>query len=68
MTLKARDTIRLLFGAFFADVERMPSAHAARARKAAEADGAAGTARVVADYVAGMTDRFALQMRDALLE
>jgi dGTPase len=66
MTQNARSTIRQLFAAFFADVGRMPSTHAARARKAAETDGAAGTARVVADYIAGMTDRFALQTREAL--
>ena len=68
MTQRARETIRLLFDAFCADVTRMPDAHAERARKAAAAEGAAGTARVVADYIAGMTDRFAQQTRESLLE
>jgi dGTPase len=68
MTQQARETVRALFAAFTADLARLPSAHAARARAAARADGAAGAARVVADYIAGMTDRFALQTRDALLE
>jgi dGTPase len=44
----------------------MPEEHAARARAAAAAGDASGAARVVADYIAGMTDRFALQTRDAL--
>jgi dGTPase len=49
-----------------ADHERMPEEHAERAREAAARSGTAGAARVVADYIAGMTDRFALQTRDAL--
>jgi dGTPase len=44
----------------------MPEEHAARARAAEATGGTAQAARVVADYVAGMTDRFALQTRDAL--
>jgi dGTPase len=44
----------------------MPDEHAERARAAAESGDQAGAARVVADYIAGMTDRFALQTRDAL--
>ena len=40
-------------------------ARGARQALAAAGD-AAGAARVVADYIAGMTDRFALQTRDAL--
>jgi len=49
-----------------ADHARMPEEHATRARDAAAQHGPAAAARVVADYVAGMTDRFALQTRDAL--
>ncbi|HLF12582.1 MAG TPA: deoxyguanosinetriphosphate triphosphohydrolase, partial [Gammaproteobacteria bacterium] len=39
---------------------------AERARNAARQHDAAGAARVVADYIAGMTDRFALQTREGL--
>ena len=46
--------------------ERMPEEHAALAKAAAAAGDDDGAARVVADYIAGMTDRFALQTRDAL--
>jgi dGTP triphosphohydrolase len=44
----------------------MPDEHSARAAELAAGGDAAGAARVVADYIAGMTDRFALQTRDAL--
>jgi dGTPase len=66
MTEQAHDTVRFLFAALTAHPERMPAEHAARARAAAERGGAAAAARVVADYIAGMTDRFALQTRAAL--
>jgi dGTPase len=66
MTEQAHDTVKLLFAALTADYARMPDEHAARAKELAAAGDAAGAARVVADYVAGMTDRFALQTRDAL--
>jgi dGTPase len=63
MTAQAHDTVTFLFTALSADFKRMPDEHAARAAAAGDA---AGAARVVADYIAGMTDRFALQTRDAL--
>jgi dGTP triphosphohydrolase len=49
-----------------ADHDRMPEEHAGSAKAAALAGDAAAAARVVADYIAGMTDRFALQTREAL--
>ena len=66
MTEQARDTVRLLFESLTADYSRMPEEHAANARELAAAGDEAGAARVVADYIAGMTDRFALQTRDTL--
>ena len=66
MTQQAQETVRFLFEALTANYDRMPEEHAARAKGAAESHGPGGAARVVADYVAGMTDRFALQTRDAL--
>jgi dGTPase len=66
MTAQAHETVRFLFDAFMADYDRMPEEHADLAKASAEAGDAGGAARVVADYVAGMTDRFALQTRDAL--
>ena len=66
MTDRARETIRLLFEAFDADYTRMPPKHAARAEAALARAGKAGAARVIADYIAGMTDRFALNAAEAL--
>ena len=66
MTQQAHETVRFLFEALMGDYGRMPDEHAARARAAADSGDAAAAARVVADYIAGMTDRFALQTRDAL--
>jgi dGTPase len=66
MTEQARATIRYLFESLTADYGRMPEEHAANAKKLAAAGDEIGAARVVADYIAGMTDRFALQTREAL--
>lgn len=66
MTAMARETITELFEAFMSDYGRMPAEHAERAVAEQHKHGRAGGARVVADYVAGMTDRFALQTREAL--
>ena len=46
-----------LFGAFMADPSRLPEEWAAECGKPDDAK----TARAVCDYIAGMTDRFALQ-------
>jgi dGTPase len=66
MTEQAQETVRWLFETLSADYALMPDEHAQRARAAAESGDEAAAARVVADYIAGMTDRFALQTRDAL--
>jgi dGTPase len=66
MTQQAQATVRFLFDELSSDYTRMPEEHAAMAKAAAAAGNEAGAARVVADYIAGMTDRFALQTRDAL--
>jgi dGTPase len=66
MTDRAQDVVRELFAAFMADRSRLPAEHAERARRMEEKDGESGRARAIADYIAGMTDRFALQTRDTL--
>jgi len=53
---KARRIVRELFEALFGDLRLLPPEFQAAAVKA---DGDTGRARVVADYVAGMTDRYA---------
>jgi dGTPase len=66
MTQQAQETVRWLFEQLSDDYSRMPDEHAELARAAAARGDRAAAARVVADYIAGMTDRFALQTRDAL--
>ena len=66
MTERARGVVSKLFETFLEDYERMPVEHARRAADAHEEAGVAAAARVVSDYVAGMTDRFALQTHEAL--
>jgi dGTPase len=60
MTSKARRIVRELFNAFFEDVNLMPSEHRDLAVRAEAGLGALGRARAVADYIAGMTDRYAI--------
>ena len=60
MTSKARRIVRELFNAFFEDVNLMPTEHRDLAARAEGGLGAHGRARAVADYIAGMTDRYAI--------
>jgi dGTPase len=60
MTSKARRVLKELFDAFFADVSLMPAEHRDVANQAESEHGAGGRARAVADYIAGMTDRYAI--------
>jgi dGTPase len=50
-----------LFEGFMSDVERMPAEHREAAAALEATSGRAGRARAVADYIAGMTDRYAFQ-------
>jgi dGTPase len=60
MTAKAQRVVRELFEAFFNDPALMPDEHEATGTRLESARGPAGRARAVADYIAGMTDRYAL--------
>jgi dGTPase len=60
MTRKARTVVTELFGAFMEDLLLMPDEHRQTAQRLEAAQGKAGRARSVADYVAGMTDRYAI--------
>ena len=57
----AAQVLRSLFEAFLRDVTRMPADHRDAALALEAVLGKAGRARAVADYVAGMTDRYAFQ-------
>jgi len=60
MTAKAQRVIRELFDAFFGDPGLLPEEHKATVSRLEMLQGAAGRARAVADYIAGMTDRYAI--------
>jgi dGTPase len=60
MTSKARRVVAQLFEAFLEDPGLMPDEHRATAERLALAHGPTGRARAVADYIAGMTDRYAI--------
>jgi len=68
MTSKARRVVQQLFEAFFKDVSLMPPEYRDTALHAETAHGAAGRARAVADYIAGMTDRYAILEHRRLFE
>ncbi|MBI2236891.1 MAG: deoxyguanosinetriphosphate triphosphohydrolase [Magnetospirillum sp.] len=64
MTSKGRRVIKDLFGLLFAEPECLPPEW----RRLADRPGTPKTARVVADYIAGMTDRFALDEHRRLFD
>ncbi|MED5536079.1 MAG: deoxyguanosinetriphosphate triphosphohydrolase [Pseudomonadota bacterium] len=66
MTEQAHEIISVLFETFQGDYECMPPEYAQRAQQACDKFGTAAAARIVSDYIAGMTDRFALQAHEAL--
>jgi len=59
MTRKAHQVIEALFKAFMQDIRLLPPEHQRYVRKAQLETGENGQARVISDYVAGMTDRYA---------
>lgn len=67
MTGEAADTVRQLFSFYMDDATLLPESHRARACAEGSDNGTNGRARVVADYIAGMTDRFALSEHRRLI-
>jgi dGTPase len=61
MTLKARRIVRELFEAFLADRRILPPDFQSHLAALEQQEGDTGAARGVADYIAGMTDRFAIK-------
>ena len=64
MTGKAAETITVLFECYMNDLTLLPDSHQRRVDK--ENPGKHSQARVIADYIAGMTDRFALKEHERL--
>ncbi len=56
---EARSTLKTLFETYLKEPNRLPAEHQLLVSRADAEGGIAARARVVADYVAGMTDRFA---------
>ncbi|HTV96819.1 MAG TPA: deoxyguanosinetriphosphate triphosphohydrolase [Steroidobacteraceae bacterium] len=68
MTSKARRVMIALFQAFMDDPGLMPPEHAANAARLGAQHGESGRARAVADYIAGMTDRYAISEHSRLFD
>ena len=68
MTSKARRVLQQLFEAFLKDPKLMPGEYRDLAIQNEDAHGTTGRARVVADYIAGMTDRYAILEHRRLFE
>ena len=66
MTMKSRRTLRELFEVYVNDPGLLPADHQARAGQLADDRPESGLQRAVADYVAGMTDRFAISEHERL--
>ncbi|MDP9139623.1 MAG: deoxyguanosinetriphosphate triphosphohydrolase [Pseudomonadota bacterium] len=66
--VKAKRVVRELFAALFEDPRLLPPDFHATAKQMETQDGADGRARAVADYIAGMTDRFALDEYERLFD
>ena len=68
MTSKAQRTLTALFDAFMHEPRLLKPAHQAKIKQLEAEDGDSGRARVVADYIAGMTDRYAITEYRRLFE
>jgi dGTPase len=60
MTIKARRVVQQLFDALAGEIRLLPEEYRDAAQRATARDGVSGRVRVVADYIAGMTDRYAI--------
>jgi len=67
MTENARRMVQGLFKAYFEEPSRLPVEFVARVEQEEKQKGASGRARIVADYIAGMTDRYATKEHQRLL-
>lgn len=68
MNVKSQRVIRELFEAFFADPRLLPPQQQELLAERERDAGEAGRARAVADYVAGMTDRYAIAEHERLFD
>nr|CAA6800278.1 MAG: Deoxyguanosinetriphosphate triphosphohydrolase (EC [uncultured Thiotrichaceae bacterium] len=67
-TWRAQQIIEALFTVFMNDVRLLPAKHQQFARAMHKEQGDAGQARAIADYIAGMTDRYAISQHSELFD
>jgi dGTPase len=68
MSAKARRIVTGLFLAFMEDPKLLPGEYRERSEQLYGLEGERGRARAVADYIAGMTDRYAIKEHDRLFD
>jgi dGTPase len=68
MTMKARGVVRQLFDALAGEIRLLPEEYRDAAQRATLRDGESGRVRIVADYIAGMTDRYAILEHQRLFD
>jgi dGTPase len=68
MTMKARRVVQQLFEALSDEIRLLPEEYRDAAHRAALSDGISGRVRIVADYIAGMTDRYAILEHQRLFD
>jgi dGTPase len=66
MTVKAARIVEALFEVFTEDARLLPQTAREHMAELEQSDGIAGRARAIADYIAGMTDRFAIAEHDRI--
>jgi dGTPase len=66
MTVKAARVVGELFQAFFVEPRLMPEEAQQHAGRLKQLQGETGQARAVADYIAGMTDRYAIREHERI--
>jgi dGTPase len=68
MSAKADKIISALFTSFMDDIRLMPPEHQQKAREGYQLEDKSAMARAVADYIAGMTDRYAITEYERIFE
>jgi len=68
MSTRAAKTVTALFEAYFTDTDLLPDESREHLANLETADGRNGRARAVADYIAGMTDRYALAEYERIIK
>ncbi len=67
MTRKAKEIVTALFETYMENLAALPAEHANKVERCQAENGVAGSARAIADYIAGMTDRYAISAYQRLV-